>query len=64
MMARVNQTLGLAANGDFAAFQREIKPMERVVEDLCKLGHADQIINQARTCLEKAINSKFDTLAQ
>ena len=64
MMARINQVLELAANGDFSSFQREIKPVQRVVDDLCKLGHSDQVIKQARACLEKAINAKFDTLAQ
>ena len=67
-MARINQVLelvtGSGAENQKGAFQRELRPIQRVVEDLCKLGHADQIITQVRASLEKAIKAKFDTLAQ
>ena len=67
-MARISQVLelltGSCEENKKGAFAREIRPIQRVVEDLCKLGHADQIITQVRASLEKAIKAKFDTLAQ
>ena len=67
MMARIAQALDLLQQntaGGASAFQREIKPLQRVVEDLCKLRQADQIMTQVRASLEKAIKAKFDVLTQ
>jgi len=62
-MGRVEHVLELAASGSIAAFSREIKPVQRVVADLCKLGHAEKIINATRVSLDKTITAKFDALA-
>lgn len=41
-----------------------MKPLQRTVEDLCKLGQASQIMTQVKDCLEKAIKARFDSLSQ
>lgn len=64
MMSKIDQVLLFASKGDTANFAREIKPIQKVVEDLCKLGHSDKIITVVRNCLEKIIIAKFDNLAQ
>ena len=63
-MVTIEKVLELAASGDMAAFSREVKSVQGVVEDLCKLGHSEKIINAVKACLDKTITAKFDTLAQ
>jgi len=53
----------MVGSGDLQSFAREIKPLQAVVEDLCKLGHSERIISAVRACLDKMITAKFETLA-
>ena len=64
MMARVEASLALVSKGDMAGFAREVRPLQRIVEDLCKLGHSEKIIVAVRACLDKMITAKFESLSQ
>ena len=43
---------------------KQVKSIQATVEDLCKLGHAEKIIDSVKDCLDKTITAKFETLAQ
>ena len=63
-MGRVSQALELARKGDLGEFAKDIPQMQRLVEDLCKLGYASKIIDETKQCLEQQIGEKFGNLVQ